>query len=185
MAQSSLFEIHKLSLPGVFLIKPKIFFDIRGYSAVTYNVEEFLKLGIAVGFKQDFISHSAKNVIRGLHFQRAPYTQDKLVRCAQGDIFGVIADHDSASATFGTYVSATLTAEEQTMLYIPGIYALGFCVIREEATVEYKIGGEYSPKDAGGIPWNDPLFHIKWPISSPILSEQDKSWQPLLHKSEA
>lgn len=146
---------------------------------MTYNVEEFLKLGIDTNFVQDFRSQSVKGVIRGLHYQRAPHKQDKLVRCAHGEIFDVAADYDPASPTFGTYVTETLTAEEQTMLFVPGIYAHGFCVTSETAIVEYKIGGKYSPQDASGVPWDDPLLQVAWPTSSPILSEQDRAWQPL------
>ena len=173
------FIVTELALPGVFFIRPKIFSDARGYSMVIYTAEEFSKLGITTNFKHDFRSYSIKNVVRGLHFQHAPYMQDKLVRCTQGEIFDVAADYNPASATFGTYVSATLKDKEQTMLYVPGKYAHGFCVTSDNAIVEYKIGGEYSPKNASGVSWNDPLLHITWPISEPILSEQDKSWKPL------
>ena len=183
MTQSSLFEIRELSLPGVLLITPKIFSDVRGYAEVAYNTEEFAALGIMTDFKQDFRSYSVKNVIRGLHFQRAPYMQDKLVHCTQGEILDVAADCDPASATFGAYTSATLTVGNHLMLYIPGKYAHGFCVTSDTAIVEYKMGGKYSPEYAKGIPWDDPLLHITWPTSNPILSEQDKSWQPLTHKS--
>ena len=181
MAHSALFEIRALSLPGVCLVTPKIFTDVRGYSIVTYNAEEFAKLGIPADFKQDFKSYSVQSVIRGLHFQRAPHRQDKLVRCTQGEIFDVAADYDPESPTFGTSVSVTLTAEEQTLLYIPGKYAHGFCVLSDTAVVEYKIAGAYSPAHAGGVPWNDPLLNITWPTSIPILSEQDTSWQSLPH----
>lgn len=179
MTQSSLFEFRKLSLPGVFLIKPKIFSDARGHSVVIYTTDEFEKLGIATNFKQDFRSYSVKNVIRGLHFQRAPYIQDKLVRCTQGEIFDVAADHNPDSPTFGTHVSATLNAKEHAMLFVPGKYAHGFCVTSADAVVEYKIGGEYSPKNASGVLWSDPVLNIPWPTNNPILSEQDRSWEPL------
>lgn len=183
MGNSSLFEIRELSLPGVLLITPKIFSDARGYSVVAYNTEAFTKLGITTNFTQDFTSYSVKNVIRGLHFQRAPHSQDKLVRCIHGSIFDVVADIDPTSPTFGTHASAMLTAEEQTMLYIPGIYAHGFCVTSDTASVMYKIAGEYSPEHASGVLWNDPVLGIKWPTPTPILSEQDKSWELLPHTS--
>lgn len=182
MAASSLFSIRELSLPGVLLITPKIFSDARGYSVVPYNAEKFKKLGITADFTQDFRSYSVKNVIRGLHFQRAPYMQDKLVRCTQGEIFDVVADHNPTSPTFGTSVSATLADKEQTILYVPGKYAHGFCVTSDTAVVEYKIAGAYKPQSAGGVLWDDPLLHIAWPTSSPILSEADRSWEPLFKK---
>ena len=175
----NMFTAQELSLPGVLLITPKVFSDARGYSSVVYNAEEFAKLGVITNFEQDFISHSVKNVIRGLHFQQAPHIQDKLVRCIQGTIFDVAADYDSKSLTFGHYISATLTANEQTMLFVPGKYAHGFCVTSDTATVEYKIGGAYSPELASGVVWNDPLLHIAWPTTDPILSEPDTLWKPL------
>ncbi|MDP2594125.1 MAG: dTDP-4-dehydrorhamnose 3,5-epimerase family protein, partial [bacterium] len=149
MTHSALFDIRELSLPGVLLITPKTFTDVRGYSTVTYNAEEFAKLGIPADFKQDFKSYSIHSVIRGLHFQRAPHRQDKLVRPTQGEIFDVAADYDPESPTFGTSVSVTLTAE--TMFYVPGKYAHGFCVLSDTAVVEYKIAGVYSPEHAGGV----------------------------------
>ena len=175
-----MFTVEKLTLPGVLLIKPKVFSDARGSSMATYSVEEFKRIGITAEFIQDFRSHSFKNVIRGMHFQRAPFAQDKLVRCAEGEIFDVAADTDPTSPTFGTSVSAVLTAEGQNMLYIPGKYAHGFCVLSDGATVEYKIAGTYSPESAGGALWNDPLLKIAWPVADPILSEADKLWKHLI-----
>ena len=174
-----MFTVEKLSLPGVLLIKPKIFNDVRGYSVAAYDALEFAKLGITTTFTQDFRSHSIKDVIRGLHFQHAPYEQEKLVRCAEGEIFDIVADIDPASPTFGTHVSVVLTAESQDMLYVPGKYAHGFCVLSEGATVEYKIAGEYNPEKASGILWNDPRLNIAWPTQNPILSPKDTSWKPL------
>ncbi len=180
-----MFSVEPLSLPGVLRITPKIFSDARGYAAVVYQNDAFIKLGIPAAFTQDFVSHSIRNVIRGLHYQRAPYSQDKLVRCIQGEIFDVAADIDPTSPTFGTYASVTLKAEEQTMLYVPGKYAHGFCVTSDSASVQYKIAGEYRPEHASGVLWNDPLLRIAWPITDPILSEPDKSWQPLPQKGTA
>lgn len=174
-----MFAVERLSLPGVLLIRPQVFHDDRGSSMVTYNAEEFAKLSITADFKQDFISRSVKNVIRGIHFKRAPHMQDKLVRCVSGEIFDVVADYNPASPTFGTYVSVSLRAEEPVMLYVPGRYAHGFCVVSDDASVEYKIAGKYSPEHASGIPWNDHLLNIAWPVAEPIISEQDKSWEPL------
>ncbi len=173
-----MFTVEKLSLPGVLLIKPKVFSDVRGYSVVPYHKEEFEKLGITVQFVHDYTSYSVKDVIRGLHFQRAPHAQDKLVRCTKGKILDVVADCDPASATFGTHVSAMLTSEDQTMLYIPGRYAHGFCVVSDDSIVEYKMSDVYHPESAGGVLWNDPLLHIEWPTATPILSDQDTKWPP-------
>ena len=174
------FSITELGLPGVLLITPTVHRDERGFSATVYETQEFATLGITAEFVQDYVSYSKKNVIRGFHFQHAPHTQDKLVRCATGRVFDVALDHNPASPTFGTHISVELDAHKGEMLFIPGHYAHGFCVLSDEdALVEYKLGGAYHPESASGVRWNDPLFAVNWPISSPILSEQDKTW-PLL-----
>lgn len=173
------FEVTELGLPGVLLLKPKVNLDLRGFSAVSYGMEEFEKLGISTQFIQDYTSVSSKNVIRGLHFQKKPYGQDKLIRCSSGEIFDIIADCEPASPSYGKYVSAKLNAEEQTILYIPGKYAHGFCVTSDKAITEYKMSDSYHPDSADGIRWDDPFFGFNWPIEEPILSEQDASW-PLL-----
>lgn len=175
----STYAITQLPLPGVLLIKPQVSPDARGYSAETYQAESFEALGLGGDFAQDFVSHSKKGVIRGLHFQRAPYAQDKLVRCVYGEIFDVVADIDPSSPTYGTYVSVSLKADEQASVYVPGKYAHGFCVVSEEATVEYKIRGAYKPESAGGVLWSDPLLRIAWPTQTPILSAKDASLPPL------
>lgn len=173
------FTVQELKLPGVLLITPQLRRDDRGFSANVYNPAELSAYGIPTSFAEDFTSHSRKGVVRGLHFQRAPHAQDKLVRCAHGEIFDVAADCNPASPTYGRYTFAYLKGTEQTMLYIPGEYAHGFCVLSEEAIVEYKLSDTYHPELVGGARFDDPLLKIKWPISNPILSEQDKSWPAL------
>src|SRR3989344_838132 len=172
------FKISKLSLPGVIRIEPKLRNDERGFSTNVYNAADFSACGIRTSFVEDFTSYSKKGVLRGLHFQRVPHLQDKLVRCAKGEIFDVAADCDPASPTYGQYVVNRLKGEEQTMLYIPGTYAHGFCVLSDDAVVEYKLSDTYHPEAVGGARFDDPLLHIAWPVAEPIISEQDKSWQP-------
>jgi len=174
-----IFTSTELVLPGVLLITPMVRRDDRGFSANVYTVEDFVVCGVASSFVQDFTSRSKKNVVRGLHFQRAPYMQDKLVRCTYGEIFDVAADCDPKSPTYGKYVSVLLKGNEQSTLYIPGKYAHGFCVLSEEAVVEYKLSDIYHPESVGGVRFDDSLLGISWPVSSPILSEQDKSWPSL------
>ncbi|HVM73374.1 MAG TPA: dTDP-4-dehydrorhamnose 3,5-epimerase [Candidatus Paceibacterota bacterium] len=181
MADTALFTAEALGLPGVLKITPRVFNDERGLSSTTYAPEQFAAIGITEQFVQDYFSHSHKHVIRGMHFQRAPYAQGKLVRCASGEIFDVAADCDPASPTYGTYVSTTLSADAQTMLYIPGRYAHGFCVLSDQAVVEYKMSSIYEPNYAGGVRFDDPRLGIEWPISSPILSPRDASWPLLPH----
>jgi len=176
---TSSFEIQALDLPGVLLIQPKCHGDERGFFVETFQREAFAAVGITHPFVQDNLSFSKKNVLRGLHFQKKPHAQAKLVRCASGEIFDVIADHNPDSATFGKYVSAILSSEKQTMLYVPAEYAHGFCVLSDEAIVEYKVSDYYHPESAFGVRYDDPTLHIEWPVSAPILSAQDAQW-PML-----
>lgn len=178
MAHSS-FEIKELNLPGVLLLQPKRWDDRRGFFAETFHQEAFAAAGITHPFVQDNLSLSRKNVLRGLHFQKKPHAQAKLVRCASGEIFDVAVDHNPDSATFGESVTATLSGEKQNMLYIPAEYAHGFCVLSDDAVVEYKVSDYYHPEYAFGIRYDDPVFGIEWPVSNPVLSEQDMQW-PLI-----
>ena len=173
------FEIQKLDLPGVFLIQPKRYDDARGFFVETFQQEAFAAAGITHAFVQDNLSFSKKNVLRGLHFQKKPHAQAKLVRCASGEIYDVAADHNPDSATFGKHVAVTLSGEKQTMLYVPAEYVHGFCVLSDEAIVEYKVSDYYHPECASGVRYDDPVFNIAWPVSDPVLSEQDKQWPVL------
>lgn len=174
------FKIQELALPGVLLLTPRVLRDSRGFFVETYNERTLAPFGIRDRFVQDSLSHSAKGVLRGLHMQRAPHGQIKLVRCAAGEIFDVAADCDPNSKTYGKHTATRLKSKEATMLYIPAKYHHGFCVISEEATVEYKVGDFYAPESATGIRFDDPVLNIPWPVTDPILSDQDKSW-PFLH----
>jgi len=178
MSQSS-FEIHELDLPGMLLIQPKRWNDDRGFFMETFHQEALAAAGIAHPFLQDNLSFSRKNVLRGLHFQRKPHAQAKLVHCVSGEIFDVAVDHNKGSSTFGKYVVVTLSGEKQTIFYIPAEYAHGFCVLSNEAMVEYKVSDYYYPECAFGIRYDDPVFGIAWPMHTPILSEQDKRWAML------
>lgn len=173
------FEVQELGLPGVLLITPRLRRDGRGFSVNVYNAAEFSACGISIAFVEDFTSFSKRGVLRGLHFQHAPHFQDKLVRCTKGEIYDVVADCNPASLTYRQHIYARLKGNEQTMLYIPGIYAHGFCVVSDEAVVEYKLSDTYHLESVDGARFDDPLLAIQWPITDPILSEQDKSW-PLL-----
>jgi len=172
MARSS-FEIHELGLPGVLLIQSKRWDDNRGFFVETFHQETLMAAGITHPFVQDNLSFSKKSVLRGLHFQKKPHAQAKLVRCAFGKILDVIADHNLDSPTFGKHVAATLSGDTQAMLYVPAQYAHGFCIISEEAIVEYKVSDYYHPESASGVRYDSPAFGIVWPVTNPVLSEQD------------
>lgn len=176
----NLFRVTKLSLPGVVLIEPQLRNDERGFSAMMYHVDELAALGITTRFVQDYISYSKKDVIRGLHYQRALHAQDKLIRCATGRVLDIVADYNSISKNFGTHIKVEIDTKKGEMLYVPGNYAHGFCVLSDEgALVEYKLSDYYHPECAAGVRYDDPVFDIKWPVNNPVLSLQDKTW-PLL-----
>jgi len=171
---TSSFDIQELDLPGVLLIQPKRWDDIRGFFVETFHQEAMASAGVEHSFVQDNLSFSRKEVLRGLHFQKEPHAQAKLVRCVSGEIFDVAADHNPDSATFGKHVTATLSGDKQNMLYVPARYAHGFCVLSEEALVEYKVSDYYHPECVSGMRYDDPVFAIAWPVQNPTLSDQDK-----------
>lgn len=168
------FEFEKQYIEGVYLVKPKIFGDNRGFFMETYKESEFLANGIDVKFIQDNHSKSTKNVLRGLHYQAKPYAQAKLVRCIKGKIFDVVVDLRRDSKTFGKYLKVELSEEKRNMLFVPKGFAHGFAVLSDEAEILYKTDTEYSPSHDRGLLWNDEEINVDWGIDSPILSEKDK-----------
>ncbi len=169
------FRFKKLSIEGLVLIETVSFEDKRGYFMESYKETEFLDNGIKTKFKQDNISFSYKNVLRGLHFQIKPKAQAKLIRCVKGKIFDVAVDLRKNSKTFGKWVSVILSEENKNMFFIPEGFAHGFCVLSDYAIVMYKVSEEYSKEHDKGIRWNDPDLDIEWPIKNPIISEKDKN----------
>ena len=167
------FEFKRLEIPEVILITPKVFYDERGFFMETYQKEEFAKAGITGEFVQQNHSKSIKGVLRGIHYQKEPYAQAKLVRCIKGEIFDVAVDIRKGSPTFGKYVSAVLSEENKNILYIPRGFAHGFEVLSDEAEVVYSVDNVYSKESESGIIWNDKERDINWPIESPICSIKD------------
>jgi len=167
------------ALPGVMIIEPKVFDDQRGSLMETYKRSEFRAAGVDVEFVQENHSKSLKGTIRGLHLQRPPKAQAKLVRVIGGEVFEVVADVRRDSPTFGQWVSFTLSADNRLSLFVPAGYAHGFCVTSAEADVVYKVTEEYAPELEWGVRWDDPLLAITWPISSPRLSVRDSHWPAL------
>jgi dTDP-4-dehydrorhamnose 3,5-epimerase len=169
----------KTEIPDVILIKPKVFGDERGFFMESYKKSEFEKAGIDTDFVQDNHSKSVKGVLRGLHYQKEPAAQGKLVRCIRGKIFDVAVDIRKKSPTFGKWVGYELSEENKFMLWIPKGFAHGFLTLSKEAEIIYKVSGsEYSPEHDRGIIWNDKTINIKWPvenIENIILSEKDKN----------
>ena len=138
-----------------------------------YKESDFKNNGIETKFVQDNFSHSTKGILRGLHYQKNPKPQAKLVSTLRGEIFDVAVDIRKNSPTYGKWVSKTLSDKNHQLLYIPEGFAHGFCVLSEEADVLYKVNQEYSSEHEKGIIWNDPDIEIKWAIDNPILTEKD------------
>ena len=161
------FEFKRLGIPDVILITPRVFTDERGFFIETYQKDDFAKAGITGEFIQQNHSKSVKGVLRGLHYQKEPYAQAKLVRCIKGEIFDVAVDIRKNSPTFGKYVSAMLSEENKNMLYIPRGFAHGFEVLNDFAEVIYNVDNTYSKKSESGILWNDNEIMVKWPIKRP------------------
>jgi dTDP-4-dehydrorhamnose 3,5-epimerase len=168
------FTFKRLAISEVMLIEPKVFPDERGFFMETYKYSDFAKMGIKEYFVQDNYSKSSKGILRGLHFQKNPNAQGKLIRCLKGNIFDVVIDIRKGSPAFGKWVGAELSEENNLILYVPSGFAHGFVVLSETACVIYKCTREYSPENDRGIIWNDPDINIHWPIKDPVLSEKDK-----------
>ena len=180
------FEFEKQNIEDVILVKPKVFGDNRGFFMESYKKSEFAANGITVEFNQDNHSKSTAHVLRGLHFQKQPYGQAKLVRCIRGRIYDVAVDIRPYSETFGKYVKVELSEENKHMLFIPDGFAHGFVVLSDVAELMYKASGEYAPQADCGIIWNDETINIDWGIDfEPILSEKDtkqKTLKELFHE---
>lgn len=170
------FEFQRTKIPDVILIKPRVFEDERGFFMENYKKSDFKKAGIDVDFVQSNHSKSTKGVIRGLHFQKEPYAQSKLVRCIKGKIFDVAVDIRNNSNTFGEYIAVELSEKNKYLLFVPKGFAHGFQVLSEVAEIEYLVDNEYAPDFENGILWNDNYININWPISDAIISEKDKHW---------
>jgi dTDP-4-dehydrorhamnose 3,5-epimerase len=160
------------TLPGVLLLHPTIHRDPRGHFLETHKQSAYEALGIPGPFVQDNVSVSAKDTLRGLHFQQ-PHAQGKLVSVLQGAIYDVAVDIRKGSPTFGQHVAATLTATAGIQLWIPAGFAHGFCALEDDSIVSYKCTAEYAPTTEHTIRWDDPALNIEWPTRTPLLSAKD------------
>jgi dTDP-4-dehydrorhamnose 3,5-epimerase len=173
------FTFTPLDIPGVILVTPTTRGDSRGWFREMFKSEEFSAAGIPASFLQENASQSVKGVLRGLHFQRPPFAQGKLVSVTAGSVFDVAVDLRTGSPTYGKWVGQELSIANGCQLWIPEGFAHGFCVLSEEAQLAYKVTAPYSGPHDGGVLWNDPAIGIDWPLSEPLLSDKDMS-QPLL-----
>jgi dTDP-4-dehydrorhamnose 3,5-epimerase len=168
-------EIIKTKIEGLLIVKPQVFEDERGYFFESYNKERFKNAGLDLSFVQDNESKSQKNVLRGLHFQRPPYAQGKLVRVVKGAVLDVAVDLRKESPTYGQWEAVELSEENKLMYWIPPGFAHGFLTLRDETVFTYKCTNVYNRESEGSILWNDPEIGIDWQIKdTPILSEKDK-----------
>lgn len=161
-------------LKDLIKIQPDVHGDHRGFFLESYSAKPFKEAGIKVDFIQDNHSCSReKGVLRGLHFQKPPYEQSKLIRVTRGRIFDVAVDLRKSSPTFGKWFGLELSADNFTMLFVPAGFAHGFCTIEPDTHVQYKVDAPYSPAHDSGIIWNDPQLAVSWPAYMPILSSKD------------
>jgi dTDP-4-dehydrorhamnose 3,5-epimerase len=171
-------QIIETSLPGVLLIKPRVFGDPRGFFMETYRQNVLAEAGIHDVFVQDNHSHSARGILRGLHYQLR-HPQAKLCRVAHGEVLDIAVDVRLGSPSFGRSVSVVLSGENHQQLYIPEGFAHGFVVRSETADFLYKCSDYFDASDDRGVLWNDPDLAIDWQTPDPILSEKDQRYLPL------
>ena len=165
----------KTNIEGIVIIEPKVFGDERGYFLETYNEKEFEESIGKISFVQDNESKSSKGVLRGLHFQKPPFAQAKLVRCIEGKVLDVVVDIRKNSKTYGQHVAVELSGENKKQVFIPKGFAHGFVVLSDSAVFAYKSDNTYAPDSDAGIHWNDTSLNIQWTIneSEVLVSEKD------------
>ena len=179
-------EYIKTSIDDVLIIKPKVFGDNRGYFFESFSEREFCNNVKEVRFVQDNESFSTRNVIRGLHYQKPPFSQGKLVRVVKGTVLDVAVDIRKGSPTFGKHIAVELSEDNHLQVFIPRGFAHGFAVLSDEAILQYKCDNAYAPGHEGSIAWNDPDLGIDWciPEECAILSGKD-SISPLMRDMES
>ena len=162
-------------ISDLIIIEPTVFGDSRGYFLESYNQKKFEEVVGITSFVQDNESKSSKGVIRGLHFQKPPYEQSKLVRCIEGEVLDVAVDIRKNSKTYGKHVTVLLSGENKFQLFVPRGFAHGFLVLSDNATIAYKVDNIYAPDHDAGIRWNDKELNIQWGLedSEVIISGKD------------
>lgn len=168
--------IIKTDIDGLVIIEPRVFGDSRGYFFESFSERDFKREVADVDFVQDNESKSSYGVVRGLHFQKPPYAQAKLVRVVKGKVLDVAVDLRKESPTFGRYVAMELSEENHRQMFIPRGFAHGFSVLSEEVIFQYKCDNYYAPQSEGAVAWDDPDLDIDWkiPAEKVLLSEKDK-----------
>lgn len=178
-------KLIKTKIDGVLIVEPKVFGDHRGWFMETYSKKVFEELRILIDFVQDNHSFSAqKGTLRGLHFQKEPKAQSKLVRCTKGSILDVAVDIRKGSPTYKDWVAVELSEENKKQLFIPKGFAHGFLTLTDDVEVQYKVDEYYSPENDCSIRYNDPELAVEWNWKNPVLSDKDLN-APLLKDSGA
>jgi dTDP-4-dehydrorhamnose 3,5-epimerase len=167
-------NVIKTDFPGLMIIEPKVFGDARGYFFESYSEKVLSAAGIQTAFRQDNQSFSRYGVIRGLHFQRNPHSQTKLIRVLEGSVYDVALDLRKGSPAFGKWFGLELSADNRRQLYIPQGFAHGYSVLSEHATILYKCDNFYNPQSEGGVLHSDPALGIDWKVDLSQVSVSDK-----------
>lgn len=177
-------NVIKTDLDEVVIIEPRVYADSRGYFFESFSQKEFEEKVCKTTFVQDNESKSTYGVLRGLHFQKMPHAQSKLVRVVKGKVLDIAVDIRKGSPTFGKSVAAELSEENKLQFFVPRGFAHGFVVLSDEAIFQYKCDNYYAPQSEGGLLWNDPALNIDWVVNEKeiLLSEKDKT-NPLLKDS--
>jgi len=175
-------KFRETKIKGLYIIELDLRVDERGYFTRLFCEEEFKKAGLGFKIIQANLSFTKKKgTIRGMHFQKSPKAEDKIVQCIRGAIYDVAVDLRKGSLTYGQWFSVEIDEENKKMLYIPKGFAHGFQCLTDNCEVLYFMSEFYSSNYSSGVCWNDPFFNIKWLIENPILSEKDKNW-PIIKK---
>lgn len=183
-------KLTQTEIPDVVIVEPQLFTDERGWFMESFNEQQFKdelqKLGLPIPrpFVQDNHSSSIKGVLRGLHYQKSPHAQGKLVRVVRGSVFDVAVDLRKDSSTFGKHVSIVLSAENKKMLWIPEGFAHGFLALEDDTHFLYKTTDYYSKESEASIVWNDPNLDIQWPMQSEIVVNKKDLQSPVFRKRE-
>jgi len=170
-------DVMETEIPGIRVLKPRRHGDERGFFCETYNRKALAEIGISEDFVQDNQAFSAmRYVLRGLHYQKPPRAQAKLVRVSRGAVFDVVVDIRRGSPTFGRWMSVVLSAGEGNQIYVPGGFAHGYCTLEPDSEVLYKVSDNYAPETEAGLRWNDPDLAIRWPAGPDqvVVSAKDQ-----------
>ncbi|ORC34626.1 dTDP-4-dehydrorhamnose 3,5-epimerase [Marispirochaeta aestuarii] len=169
------FSFFSGELPGLIIIEPRVFPDDRGFFLETFKESDFTPAGISGPFVQDNHSRSSRGVLRGLHFQKEPHAQGKLVRVSRGVAWDVAVDLRNSSPAYGKWTALELSEDNQRMVYIPPGFAHGFLALEDDTELQYKCTAEYKGDADAGVRWDDPDIAIDWPFTDVIVSEKDMS----------